>query len=203
MLEFLRGKVSDRKLRLLGCAYCRGLWRQLKREASRQAVVVAELFADGEATDEQRIEAFKEAGYATEATRSRGERAYSIAVAAEEVVEDETCDGYCGWYGLKSFLPKKKQKNTLTCIFGNPFRPSPPVPISVLAWSDRTIPRLAQGIYEERRMPERTLDNSRLAILADALLDAGCDDEALVQHCREPGPHVRGCWAVDLILGKG
>jgi hypothetical protein len=62
--------------------------------------------------------------------------------------------------------------------------------------------RIAQGIYEERRMPEGTLESARLAILADALLDAGCGDEALVQHCRTPGPYVRGCWAMDLILGK-
>jgi hypothetical protein len=62
--------------------------------------------------------------------------------------------------------------------------------------------RIAEGVYEERRMPEGTLDTARLAILADALLDAGCEDEALIQHCRSEGPHVRGCWAVDLILGK-
>ena len=46
------------------------------------------------------------------------------------------------------------------------------------------------------------LGNSRLAILADALLDTGCDDEGLLGHLRSPGPHVRGCWAVDVILGK-
>jgi hypothetical protein len=51
-------------------------------------------------------------------------------------------------------------------------------------------------------MPEGTLDAARLAILADALLDAGCEDEELMVHCRSDGPHVRGSWAVDLILGK-
>jgi hypothetical protein len=51
-------------------------------------------------------------------------------------------------------------------------------------------------------MPEGTFDTARLAILADALLDAGCDDEGLLAHLRGPGPHVRGCWAVDAILGK-
>jgi hypothetical protein len=96
----------------------------------------------------------------------------------------------------------EQQRLLLADIFGNPFRPSPPLPPTVLAWSDRTIPRLAQAIYEDRKMPEGTLDTARLAILADALLDAGCEDEALIQHCREPGVHVRGCWAVDLLLGK-
>jgi hypothetical protein len=88
-------------------------------------------------------------------------------------------------------------------IFGNRFRPPPPVSPAVLNWNDGTVRRLAEGIYQERRMPEGTLDSARLSILADALLDAGCDDEELIQHCRSAGPHVRGCWAVDLILGKG
>ncbi|MFL5340226.1 MAG: hypothetical protein ACJ8F7_08735, partial [Gemmataceae bacterium] len=90
----------------------------------------------------------------------------------------------------------------LRCIFGNAFRPSPPLSPAVLAWSDGTVRRLAEAIYEERQLPAGTLNAGHLAILADALLDAGCDDEALIQHCREPGPHVRGCWAVDLILGR-
>jgi hypothetical protein len=55
--------------------------------------------------------------------------------------------------------------------------------------------RIAEGIYEERAF-------DRLPILADALLDAGCDNEELIAHSRSEGPHVRGCWAVDLILGK-
>jgi hypothetical protein len=54
---------------------------------------------------------------------------------------------------------------------------------------------LAQGIYDERAF-------ERLPILADALEDAGCTDAAILVHCRGPGPHVRGCWVVDLILGK-
>jgi hypothetical protein len=67
----------------------------------------------------------------------------------------------------------------------------------------RAVRRIAEGIYEQRRMPDRTLDSARLPILADAVLEAGCDDEALIQHCRREGPHVRGCWALGLLLGKG
>jgi hypothetical protein len=85
---------------------------------------------------------------------------------------------------------------------GKPFCPSPPLPPAVLAWNDGTIPRIAEAIYQERKMPEGTLDTGRLAILADALLDAGCNDEELIAHCRGEGPHVRGCFAIDLILGK-
>jgi hypothetical protein len=96
----------------------------------------------------------------------------------------------------------KAQAALVRDIFGNPFRPSPTLPPAILAWNDRTILRLAQAIYDERQMPEGTFDTSRLAVLGDALLDAGCDDEELIRHCRSEGPHVRGCWAVDLILGK-
>jgi hypothetical protein len=87
-------------------------------------------------------------------------------------------------------------------IFGNPFRRPPPLPASVLAWNGRTVRRLAEAIYQERNLAEGTLDNARLALLADALLDAGADDEELVQHLREPRPHYAGCWGLDRVLGK-
>jgi hypothetical protein len=94
------------------------------------------------------------------------------------------------------------QADLLRDICGNPARPLPPLPPAIRAWSDGTVRRIAEGVYDERRLPEGTLDSGRLAILADALSDAGCDNDDLIQHCRSGGPHVRGCWAVDLILGK-
>jgi len=95
------------------------------------------------------------------------------------------------------------QAALLRDIFGSPpFGSHGPLDSSVLRWNDGTVVRIAQGIYDERRMSEATLDTGRLAVLADALLDAGCEDEALLQHLREPGPHYRGCHGVDLILGK-
>jgi hypothetical protein len=89
----------------------------------------------------------------------------------------------------------REQRGLIRDVFGNPFRPSPPLRPAVLAWNDATVRRIAEGIYEDRAF-------GRLPILADALLDAGCEDEELPVHCRSEGPHVRGCWAVDLILGK-
>jgi hypothetical protein len=71
--------------------------------------------------------------------------------------------------------------------------------------STRSTPQavaLAQAAYDERVLPAGTLDTARLAVLADALEDAGCADADLLGHLRGPGPHVRGCWAVDLLLGK-
>jgi hypothetical protein len=70
------------------------------------------------------------------------------------------------------------------------------------AWNDGMLRRIAKGIYEERQMPQGTLDTARLRVLANALVDAGCDEEELLAHCRSKGPHVKGCWAVDLILGR-
>jgi hypothetical protein len=86
-------------------------------------------------------------------------------------------------------------------IGGSPFRPVKISP-TVLAWNDGTVVRLAQTAYEERYLPSGTLDNTRLAILADALEEAGCTDADILGHLREPGPHVRGCWVLDLCLGK-
>ena len=62
---------------------------------------------------------------------------------------------------------------------------------------------LAQAAYDERELPAGTLDTTRLAVLADALEEAGCVQADILGHLRGPGPHVRGCWAVDLLLRKG
>jgi hypothetical protein len=89
----------------------------------------------------------------------------------------------------------KRSVLLLRDIFGSlPFRPMSIAP-DVLSWNDGTVGRIAAGIYEERAF-------DRLPILADALPDAGCDAKELLAHCRSAGPHVRGCWVVDTILGK-
>jgi hypothetical protein len=83
-------------------------------------------------------------------------------------------------------------------VFGNPFRPCPFDP----AWLAGPVPGLAEAAYEHRDLPAGTLDPSRLAVLADALEDNGAGADILA-HLRGPGPHVRGCWAVDLCTGRG
>lgn len=80
-------------------------------------------------------------------------------------------------------------------IFGNPFRTVAADP-SWLAWNNGTVPALAQAIYDDRAF-------DRLPILADALEDAGCHNADILEHCRGGGEHARGCWVVDLVLGKG
>ena len=67
---------------------------------------------------------------------------------------------------------------------------------SWLTWNDGTVPKIAHAIYDNR-------DFDRMPVLADALEDAGCDNADILNHCRGPNVHVRGCWVVDLLLGKG
>ena len=76
-------------------------------------------------------------------------------------------------------------------IFGNPFRPVTFSP----SWRTSTAASLASQMYESG-------DFGAMPILADALQDAGCDSADVLDHCRGPRPHVRGCWVVDLVLGK-
>jgi len=86
------------------------------------------------------------------------------------------------------------QSDLLRDIIGNPFRPVTINPDWV-AWNDGMVRKIAQPIYDERAF-------DRLPILADALEEAGCDNADILNHCRQTGEHVRGCWVVDLLLGK-
>jgi hypothetical protein len=98
---------------------------------------------------------------------------------------------------------KAEQCRLVRCIFGLlPFRPFPPTDPAWLAWNDGTVTRLAAAAYQERAMPSGQLDPTRLAVLADALEEAGCTEADLLGHLRGPGPHVRGCWVVDVVLGR-
>jgi hypothetical protein len=92
----------------------------------------------------------------------------------------------------------KAQVELVRCIFGNPFHPVALNP----ACQTPTILALATAAYENRTLPAGTLEPDRLAVLADALEEAGCDNAEIVSHLREPGEHVRGCWVLDLLLGK-
>jgi hypothetical protein len=88
-------------------------------------------------------------------------------------------------------LAKLEQAGFLRDIFANPFRPAAFDP----AWRTPIVRRLAEAIYDERAF-------DRLPILADALEEAGCANADILSHLRGPGPHVQGCWVLDLVLGK-
>jgi hypothetical protein len=210
MLDFLPGKVSGRKLRLFACACCRqGVWPLLSDRRSRKAVEVAERFAEGAADRVALRAAWMDARVAAQRV-TRNQRAAIAAAAAAH--RSHRCGRAAAgrvfsvaYYGEGAGLSREEQRQAhlvlLRCVFGNPFRRAAVDP-AWLAWNGGCVVRLATAAYDERELPGGRLDPARLAILADALEDAGCDDATMPAHLREPGPHVRGCWVVDLLLGK-
>jgi hypothetical protein len=90
---------------------------------------------------------------------------------------------------------RRAQADLLRELFGPSFPPLAAA-ASWLAWNGATVLRVAREIYDEKAF-------ARLPVLGDALEDAGCDHADLLAHCRSPRPHVRGCWVLDLLLGKG
>jgi hypothetical protein len=210
MLGALTGKASDRKLRLFAVACCRRIWHLLTDGRFRGVVESAEQFADGLAT--------REAMRTADSVWMTGQGDAWQAVVGTTFTDSDIAPGYGPdtWpvANVKHVARKvlrlsgnrkeetDAQRAALRCLFGNPFRPPSPLPQFVLTWNDGTVRRLAEAVYEERHLPEGTLDGGRLAILADALLDVGCDHEELIQHLRSEGPHVRGCWGIDLILNR-
>jgi hypothetical protein len=190
--------VSDRKLRLFAVACYRRFWHALS-EAGRRLIEVAERLAEGAAGGVRGLAAFDGGGDVARALLSPDARG-AATWASDDTLEalERSCTAKKFALALSRALCLKEQAaqaDLLRDVAGNIFRPPSPVPPAVLAWNEGTVRRIAAGIYEERAF-------DRLPILADALLDAGCDDERLIGHCHAERPHARGCWAVDLILGK-
>jgi hypothetical protein len=183
-------KVSGRKDRLIAIACSRLVWPLLTDWRSRRAVEVAEKFADGEASDEE---------FATALAAVKWSRTASPGDLARQSAQ--------GWYPAAIHValhlaqhhgqpsePERKLALLMRDVLGNPFRKTA-LERNWTAWNDGTVPKLARAIYDDRAF-------DRLPILADALEDAGCENAAVLHHCREPGEHVRGCWVVDLLLEK-
>jgi hypothetical protein len=207
-------KSSKRKWQLFACACCRRIWHLLAKqpEAFRQLLEMCEQAAEGLITSEQLQDAWESdeivsADWSDETLAvlaATGEFRGWHLQSAQQLAAAAT--GQPDNYDLDPTNPAiaaelEAQTNLLRCIIGNPFRPVTISP-AVLTWHDAVVVRLAQAAYEERYLPAGTLDNSRLAILADCLEEAGCTSEEILSHLRGPGPHVRGCWAIDLCLGK-
>jgi hypothetical protein len=213
MLEFLRGRASDRKLRLFGCACCRHIWDLLTDRRSREAVEVAEGYADGQAFDAD-LDAAYDAAFAVVPAPGGSPApewvANSSAPFAAAWVAHPNPNGdfpldvarYAAAALHAQCRPETPEEadqcRLLRDLFGNPFRPVSLAP----AWMTPTVLDLAQAAYDNRLLPSGLLDNSRLAVLADALEEAGCTDPDMLGHLRGPGTHVRGCWVIDLLLGK-
>jgi hypothetical protein len=234
MLEFLRGKASERKFRLFACACCRRIWNSITHAQSRRVVEITEQSVDGpidpaaitainwdHVTDdcggpgEPYRTAFMVAGHVgwNLFAPLRGLPPYQDATGAPDEVRDtaETSKG-AAWaagvppghqagadeaaaYEVRARAERAVQAIILRDITGNPFRKPASLDPAVLSSNGGTVRKLAQAIYDERRFAD-------LPVLADALEEAGCDNADLLAHCRQPGEHVRGCWVVDLLLGK-
>lgn len=204
MLEFLQLAGNPRKSRLFGVACCRHIWHLMDDARSRNAVVTAEWSIDGLADEEEMFSAYSAAGDAIGDLIGQADlSAYAPSAAAGWLAECCAGPHSYKWTSVARFILDAKADKVawLRDIFGNPFRPVTIDP-AWTTWNNCTVVKLAEAIYQDRDLPSGCLDAGRMAILADALEDAGCSDEDILPHCRGPGPHVRGCWVVDLLLGK-
>jgi hypothetical protein len=224
LLVLVADRATDRKRRLFFCACCArvlegappqrrlfrgsyaGSFQQLER-----ALSVVERFAEGLVGSDALAEARRDAAdsvYVPPSVDYGGETGldYEAATVVAAAVEHPVAEGVIAacWRATDSQSARTRSeeggRNTeearwqalvLRDVFGNPFRPVTFSP----AWRIDTATALAREMYESR-------DFSAMPILADALQDAGCDNDDILNHCRGEGPHVRGCWVVDLVLGK-
>jgi hypothetical protein len=174
MLKALRKRASERKMRLFATAcWCCRARDFVSFGGLREATRKAERMADGEFQPQKRDGTWV----------VFNKNPFTLARETSEIIEN---------IGGKGNVPPAEQVALLREIFGNPFRPVAVDP----AWLTSDVLALARGIYEEKAF-------DRMPILADALQDAGCANEDVLTHCRDVTQlHVRGCWVVDLVLGK-
>lgn len=232
MIEFLGRRASDRKVRLFAVACCRRVWASLEHEEFREAVRRAEAFADGLAARDEMLRAYEKAravfvtlhdgkdngpGAALTASAFPGPKKSILQrivdVLDEPLWEDEfdkgnrlapalvtakhaaraaaTLEGE--WNVLDSpatLAEHRMQTELVRCLFGNPFRPQP-----VVAEVTDAARAQAAAIYEERAF-------DGMPALAEALRAAGIADADFLEHCLSGRQHARGCWVLDLLLGK-
>jgi hypothetical protein len=210
MLRSIGDRASDRKLRLFQVGCCRRMWSLVSDERWREAVLVAERYADKEATDKTRVAARNCLYDFHNPIRPHTTALHAVEVANRRTMERRTFLYYGGSahvvaeaaatadpsrrdhvYAVAYTSEYDAAAHLVRDIFVNPFQPVLFSP----EWRTDTAMSLARQMYESREF-------GAMPILADALQDAGCDEAAVLDHCRGPGPHVRGCWVVDLVLGK-
>ncbi len=220
MLVFLGERATPRKKRLFACACVRRVWPLLNDDRLRMAVKAVEQFADGRVSPEllakarRKVRLSKACVHAIQAieallpedgpilSRPRDIREPTDVISATRAIRTsartlEASEEHDAPAPMETIRPLAAfdAVDLLREIFGNPFR-SVVIDPSWLAWKQCLIPRMARIIYHKRCF-------RNLPILADALEEAGCHDEALLSHCRNPVDHVRGCWVVDALLALG
>ena len=209
MFEVLRGKRFDPRLRRFAVECCRRIRHLITEEVFLQAVEAGEAFADDPQNNKSTIKAMAEAS--RQAVRYH--RQYAAMADRHQLHAANAAIGACASYGLlAAFIAMREaakaanridpesrdpvelrhQADLLRCIFGySLFRPI----TDDHKYNNLTVKNLATNIYDDCRFQD-------LPILADALEEAGCTSADILSHLRGPGPHVRGCWALDLVLGK-
>jgi hypothetical protein len=182
MLDFLlrRKRASNRKLRLLVCG--------LSRIAGVYSAMRTIIDSTEDTTEASQVKKLIEEARQTNAYRevTKWLNTLDLPLMTSCIV------------GTQQKREHGPRAELVREVFDNPFRPATIKP----ACRTPTVASLARAAYEERQLPSGHLESARLAVLADALEDAGCTEESILAHLRSPGPHVRGCWAVDLILGR-
>jgi hypothetical protein len=196
--------LSARKVRLFCCACCRQVSHLVRDPRWEGALSDLERYADGAAKEGERIRAAKVAfepapgvnGDSMDMLRAEVRHAARKTVTRDARGLGECAAAAVGYTDRRQFWPRrleqeKRQAPLLRDVMGNPFRPAR----LNRRWLTPPVISLAAGIYEDTAF-------DRLPIFGDALEEAGCDNEDVLAHCRGDGPHVRGCWVVDLALGK-
>jgi hypothetical protein len=208
MVRWIKRVISPRKFRLFACASCRASWDELTPAAIPSVVAVLERAADGLAGEEELHAAWTTA-------QQESERLWSFLEGTSggwsnslhpqlDALNGALVSAFRSppdperWQAHRHYHRSKPECHLLRDVFGNPFRPTR----IEAAWLTSDAIGIARGAYEDRALPAGTLGPLRLLILADALEEAGCSDPAILDHLRGPGPHIRGCWAVDLVLAK-
>jgi hypothetical protein len=223
---------GKRKLRLLSVGCCRAAWHLITNELCQRAIDVGERAADSKAKRTEVRAVSAEVNALVISTQDRmlalHGRGINFANPSPELqtLVLEQWMAYAAAYTLtqrggvlgqqivtqsvanlhsssdqKIDREKQVQKlaevdrfhaDLIRDVYGNPFQT---IPLES-HWLSSNVRDLARTIYDHRAF-------ERLPILADALMDAGCDNDGILDHCRGPGPHARGCSVVDLLLGKG
>jgi hypothetical protein len=204
MLRFLltSGAVSDRKMRLF-VATCARSMRPIFGDRQESLAVLLERYADGELSRDEFILLFH--GDMSDALSPQGiiSPTFTLVPIRHSVRRAAKAATDFTHPGPRENTEEEKARicNWVRDMF-NRFRSAVIIEPGWLAWNNGTVKLLAKAAYEERERLSGYLDRARLAVLADAVQEAGCDDEDLVTHLRAEGPHVRGCWALDLLLKK-
>lgn len=195
-----------RKLRLAAVALCDSVSRHVSECGSVELLRQTELFADGLIKMEELRSFRRPVGTFTNGLLNIVKQSDRSGIlnpevrlysAASACLEASTASRDMIRYAINSISQSGldpdncRQADLLRDIFGNPFRP-----ISFAqVWRTEAAVGIAAKMYDSREF-------GNMPILADALQDAGCELPEVLDHCRGPGPHVRGCWVVDLVLGK-